>query len=42
MVIEDSRPLVKSPSMPRVAKFELLQVEVMAELMTQSAEERAE
>lgn len=42
MVIERSSALVKAACMPRLAPPETLTVEVMAELMTKGAEERAE
>src|SRR5664279_79338 len=42
VVIERSSALVKAACMPRLAPAETLAVEVMAELMTKGAEERAE
>ena len=42
MVIERSSAPVKAACMPRLAPPETLAVEVMAELMTKGAEERAE
>jgi hypothetical protein len=41
VVIEHSSTLVKAARMPRLAPPEPLAAEVMAELMTESAEERA-
>ena len=42
MVIEHSRSLVEPASVPRINKTELLEVEMMAELVAESAQECAE
>ena len=42
MVVERSSTLVKAARMPRLAKPEALAVEVMAKLVAEGAEERAE
>jgi len=42
VVVEGSSTLVKAACMPRLTPPETLAVEVMAELMTKGAEERAE
>lgn len=42
MVVERSSTLVKAACMPRLPKPETLAVEVMAKLVAESAEERAE
>ena len=42
MVVERSSTLVKATCMPRLPKPEALAVEVMAELVAEGAEERAE
>ena len=42
MVVKLSRPLVEATSVPRVNEAEELKVEMMAELVTQSTQERTE
>ena len=42
MVIENSRSLVEPTDVPRIRKAKKLKIEVMAELVAESAQERAE
>ena len=42
MVVQDSSPLVEPPRVPRIRKAEKLEIEVMAELVAEGAQERAE
>jgi hypothetical protein len=42
MVVERTRPLVETSSMPRVLKSEAMEVEMMAELMTKRTQESSE
>ena len=42
MVIENARPFVETPRVPRVQKAELLEVEMMTEFVAEGAQEGAE
>lgn len=41
MVVEHTRPFVETPRVPRINKSELLEIEMMAELVTEGAQECA-
>jgi len=42
MMVQSSRSLIKAACVPRVRKVELLEIEMMAELVAEGAQERSE